>query len=395
MPILPIAAFVLLFNFYFGFHGFLLFKSLKWKFALQLPEFLAQIPNWVYWAVFIAIAAIYAGIGFARGLGSLFRLANAYWGIFVFIPLLMVLDLVYLFRFLARVIIMRFNVPLVSPFWGQSFTLIAHLIVIVIVIFVTAFGSWRARTPVLTEYQIATEKPIPNGKMEILLVSDLHVGALIKKERFDKMVTKLNDLDGDMVLIAGDILDRGLELWESENLGEGFGRLHARYGVWAVPGNHDYYGGFIRELRENLAAFGVKLLEDEVDHYDFSQPGFIVVGRRDRMAGRESEYRKPLDDLVAGVDKSRFLILLDHQPVFLTEAEKAGFDLQVSGHTHHGQIWPASLITGHLFENDYGLSFRGKSAFVVTSGYGTWGPSLRIGTKSEIVRITVTGENSR
>ena len=162
-------------------------------------------------------------------------------------------------------------------------------------------------------------------------------------------------------------------------------------GVYAVPGNHDYFGGNTRELEKELAAAGVKLLVDETV---IPANAFYVTGRNDYSARRWGAERKPLDDLTRDLDISLLLIVIDHQPLNLSEAEKAGIDLQVSGHTHRGQIWPGPLITRRIYENDYGLLYRGNTAIVVTSGYGTWGPPVRIGTRAEIVCIELKNPDS-
>jgi len=200
-------------------------------------------------------------------------------------------------------------------------------------------------------------------------------------------VAKINSLDADLVLIAGDLLDRDVDIYINERLGEEFGAIKASMGVFAVPGNHDYFGGRIEELKELLGASGVMLLIDETVLLN----GFMyVIGRNDHSRRRFS--RKPLEVLLDGIDRSLPMIVLDHQPFFLNEAERAGIDLQVSGHTHRGQIWPGSIITRRMYENDYGLLYKGKTAIVVTSGCGIWGPPVRLGTRSEIVCIELTGK---
>ncbi|MDR0475729.1 MAG: metallophosphoesterase [Treponema sp.] len=388
IPILPIVLFLVFLNLYTGFHGYIFFQSIKWKIGPRFPVLAQKLTGRLYWLAFIFLAGLYAGIRFERGLRSIFSLANAYWGIILFLPLLAALDAVYFVRFVMRVV-RRFRRTPERPaarFLGPLFTFVSHLVIIAIVVSITVYGSWRARSPVVTEYKIKTEKPLPGGKLEAILVSDIHIGALVSKERLGRMVNEIAALKGDIIFIAGDILDRGMEMWEQENIGAEFSRLKANLGVWAVPGNHEYYGGHINELRENLAACRIIMLEDEV----VETGGLYVIGRKDLMSGRWGQQRKSLVDLARSLDKSRFIIVMDHQPVNLEKGEEAGIDLQVSGHTHHGQIWPGSIMTGRIFEKDYGLLYKGKSAFVVSSGYGTWGPSLRIGTHSEIVRIVLT-----
>jgi predicted MPP superfamily phosphohydrolase len=167
------------------------------------------------------------------------------------------------------------------------------------------------------------------------------------------------------------------------------GRLSAPLGVWAVTGNHEYIGGDLEEFSKRVEADGIRLLMDEAV---LIADAFYVIGRKDRSAARRGEGRKPLGELTEGLDRGLPLIVADHQPFNLEEAEAAGVDLQVSGHTHNGQIWPGPLVIKGLYENGYGLLYKGKTAVVVTSGFGTWGPPLRLGTRAEIVFIELVNE---
>src|SRR5690606_31064942 len=125
---------------------------------------------------------------------------------------------------------------------------------------------------------------------------------------------------------------------------------------------------------------GIRVLYDEAITVDGR---FTLVGRRDYSdAGR-----LPLEEVMRGADRRKPIILLDHQPYELDVAERAGVDLMLSGHTHRGQVFPGSLITDRIYENDYGLLRRGTFHSIVTQGYGFWGPPIRLGTRSEIVLI--------
>jgi predicted MPP superfamily phosphohydrolase len=179
-----------------------------------------------------------------------------------------------------------------------------------------------------------------------------------------------------------------MTVYQNENLNEEFSAIKSSMGVYAVPGNHDSYGGRLGELREALGAAGVKLLSDEAVLVDNS---VYIIGRSDY--GRGGTGRRSLDELARDIDRSLLLIVMDHQPRNLAEAERAGIDLQVSGHTHNGQIWPGPVLTGRMYENNYGLRYKGKTATIVTSGSGTWGPPIRIGTRAEIVYIELKGTN--
>lgn len=117
----------------------------------------------------------------------------------------------------------------------------------------------------------------------------------------------------------------------------------------------------------------------------------MIIGRDDRTNHR----REALSDLVGSIDKTLPLILMDHQPAKLAEAEAAGIDLQLSGHTHQGQFWPGSFFVKRMYELSYGYKQRGKTHYVVSSGLGLWGPEFRIGTVSELVLIHLCSSSSQ
>jgi predicted MPP superfamily phosphohydrolase len=226
--------------------------------------------------------------------------------------------------------------------------------------------------------------------LTIVAASDIHLGTIVGRRRFDGIVERINAFDADLVLLPGDIVDEDLGPVIRENLGESLRSIRSKYGVLAITGNHEYIGG-AQAACDYLAAHGVKVLRDEVFRLDC---GVFVVGREDRsitqFAGKK---RKALDVLMAEVDRKRPVILLDHQPFHLEEAASNGVDLQLSGHTHHGQLWPINYITGAIYEVSRGYRQIGQTHVYVSSGVGTWGPPVRTTSRPEIVHITLTFEN--
>ena len=160
------------------------------------------------------------------------------------------------------------------------------------------------------------------------------------------------------------------------------GELHAPLGVYAVPGNHDYYGNDVDQLVVEMDKIGIQVLADETA---LVANDFYIVGRKDLAA----KSRRTTTALVAGLDQNKPLIMMDHQPVEFDEASDSGIDLLLSGHTHRGQLFPANLITRLIFENHYGYLKKDQLHSIVTSGFGTWGPPLRIGSRAEIVEINL------
>jgi len=168
---------------------------------------------------------------------------------------------------------------------------------------------------------------------------------------------------------------------------ETFGELKPRLGTFIALGNHEYYGGEVKETVDSLEKVGIPVLRDS---YVKIADSFYIVGRDDPAVSRSGKLRKDLNMVLAGVDKSLPIILLNHQPIELDAAQKEGVDLQLSGHTHRGQIFPANLVTSRLYEKDWGYLKKDTLQLIVTSGYGTWGPALRIGNTPEIVNISIT-----
>jgi predicted MPP superfamily phosphohydrolase len=365
--------FIIIINLYIGLHACFFFRALAWKLGVKLP-------HWAGWLLFLAAALVYL-LARSRGgfVQSAFRIFNDYWGAMLATPLLLLLDLIRL----PRLALLIFKVR--PAFYAEPrFTLVSHIALLALLAGIICCGSWQARHETVTRYTIPTEKPLPGGRLSVTLVSDIHTGAMVKKKQLDRLVAAVNRLEGDIILLAGDIIDRANMDCIDEYRAGNLGRLKAPLGVWAVTGNHEYIGGDLAEFHRRVEADGIRLLIDEAE---LIADAFYVIGRKDRSGARWGEGRKTLEELTAGLDPGLPLLMMDHQPFNLEEAEAAGADLQVSGHTHNGQIWPGPLVIKGIYENGYGLLYKGKTATVVTSGFGTWGPPLRLGTRAEIVFI--------
>ena len=212
---------------------------------------------------------------------------------------------------------------------------ITGIIVLSITLIVVALGHINTWFPVIREFQFNINKS--GGKLEklnIVVMSDIHLGTTIEKRHMSGIVKKVNALKPDIILIPGDIIDEDIAPVINSNVGEKLKMLKAKYGVYAVTGNHEYIGG-VQKAKKYLAEQNVKLLNDTVELIDNS---FYVAGREDLTINQFTNHRrKELSDIVDQVDKSRPIILLDHQPFKLNNAVENGIDLQLSGHTHHGQ----------------------------------------------------------
>ena len=221
-----------------------------------------------------------------------------------------------------------------------------------------------------------------NAPYRMVLLSDLHLGAFVRQAHVKKLVEKINALHPDMVVISGDLIDVGNRILAdapalSQIAGE-LAKIQAKDGVFAVLGNHDPYAGneaFVRFLRESR----IKLLHNEAVCF----PGFNLVGRTDARCG----LRKIITSFEKKIDRSKPVIVLDHDPGNIPDAVSFGASLVLCGHTHKGQFFPATLFTKwangkHYF---YGHEIFGKTHAVITSGAGFFQLPVRIGTSNEIV----------
>lgn len=250
------------------------------------------------------------------------------------------------------------------------------------------YGYWRARHPVVVEYEVTIPKSGgKNDELRIALVSDTHLGSINGRRQLRQMVDMVNALNPDLVLHAGDLIDDEVESFIHEAMIEELKRLQPRLGTYLILGNHDYPAGYTPEYRALLASGGVRLLLDEVVKVDGS---FYIAGRDDWSGqSRWGRPRQPLAEVLQGTDPALPLLLMDHQPNRLNEAQAAGVDLMVCGHTHRGQMFPNNLITRRVFEIDWGYLRKGALHVIVSLGFGTWGPPVRIGNRPEVVSIRV------
>lgn len=257
--------------------------------------------------------------------------------------------------------------------------------VITVYILIFSFGTFYAWSPIIQTYDISIEKNVERENLKILMASDFHLGDLVGKNHLEKFVHLVEETRPDIVFLPGDLIDDHIEPFIKENMGDIMKKIEAPLGVYATLGNHDYYGNDDEKIVEEIERLGIEVLTDEVT---MLENGIYIIGRNDDT----DKNRVDIKRLVSSLDSSKPLIMLDHQPNELDVAKANGIDLVLSGHTHRGQIFPGNLLTDMLYENDYGLLKKGDLHSIVSSGYGTWGPPLRLGTRSEVVIINVEFE---
>ena len=234
------------------------------------------------------------------------------------------------------------------------------------------------------------------------MVADLHLGYSIGTWHMEQMVERVNTLEPDLIVIAGDIFDNEYEALENpEELIKILSGMKSRYGVYACYGNHDIeekiLAGFTfsgknekmsdPRMDEFLEKAGIRLLADEEVLIDDS---FYLYGRPDyERPGRGIAVRKSPEEITDGMDKNLPILMIDHEPRELQELADAGVDVDLCGHTHDGQMFPGNFTIHFFWENPCGYLQKGNIHNIVTSGIGVFGPYMRVGTKSEICDISI------
>lgn len=248
-------------------------------------------------------------------------------------------------------------------------------------------GFINALIPVIKEYDITINKLAGDIKtLRIAAVSDIHLGSVIRKRSIRKLSVMLKEMKPDIVLLLGDIVDGEIGPVMRGDLLQYFTRPKCNDGLYAITGNHEFIGGANRTI-PYIESKGIRLLMDEMVTLE---GGIQIIGRIDRDSRRfYGKERLSLGELMKQADTAKPVILLDHQPFHLAESAKYGVDLELSGHTHNGQMWPLNYITSKIYELNYGYLRKGTSQFIVSSGYGLWGPRVRSGSRSEVLLINI------
>jgi predicted MPP superfamily phosphohydrolase len=256
------------------------------------------------------------------------------------------------------------------------------------VVIVILFGHLNAVRPRVRTLNLSVAKSVNVARtLNVVSVSDIHLGTIVGKRRLETIVGMINSMNPDIVFLPGDVFDEDIGPVIKENLGEILRTIRSRFGVFAITGNHEYIGGE-EAACQYLRDHGIVVLRDSAVRVN---DACYVIGREDisirQFAGKQ---RKSLSELMKDADRWLPIILLDHQPFRLEEAEQNGVDLQLSGHTHHGQLWPFNYISERIFEVSWGYKKKGAAHIYVSCGVGTWGPPVRVGNTPEVVNIKIS-----
>ncbi|MFN8207420.1 MAG: metallophosphoesterase [Bacteroidales bacterium] len=256
---------------------------------------------------------------------------------------------------------------------------------VLFVILLIIAGTINARMPVLRKVIIQIDKPAPVKQLTIAMASDIHFGTMLRTAKLEKLVSMMNGAKPDLIALVGDLMEEQRP-WIKQDLGAPLRNLNAPLGVFAVTGNHEYINGAERAV-QYFETLGIKVLRDTVI---YPANWFVLVGREDKdMTRHGGKGRKSLEQLLQQADRSLPVIVLDHQPLKLQEAVDAWVDLQLSGHTHDGQMWPFNYLIDRIYEVSHGYFRKENFQLYVSNGFGTWGPPVRIGNRPEVVLLTV------
>ena len=264
------------------------------------------------------------------------------------------------------------------------------IVVILLSSVIVAAGYINTRILNVKNLEVTLKKSSSSlNELNIVMFADIHLTAMNNEKLLSRIIERTNALNPDIVLIPGDFVDEKSGWLEERGIGKSFFNIKSKYGTYACTGNHEYIVG-IKDAAGFIRSHNINLLQDEMIMVDSS---FYIAGRDDRSKKQfTGEDRKPLSEIISERNEDLPLILMDHTPFGLEEAENNKVDLQLSGHTHHAQLWPLNFITQMIYEKDYGYLKKGNTQYYVTCGVGTWGPPVRTGSRTEIVNLRIKFE---
>ncbi|HUQ29552.1 MAG TPA: metallophosphoesterase [Usitatibacter sp.] len=269
----------------------------------------------------------------------------------------------------------------------QGWAIESALAVLVATPLITAVGFLMARrvARVVDVRVPVTDLPASLDGFTIAQVSDVHVGPTIKRDFVERIVERVNAMQADMIALTGDLVDGSVGQLAQHTAP--LGKLRSRHGTYAVTGNHEYYSGanaWIGELRR----LGARVLLNEHVVLDHDGAVLAIAGVTDYSAHHfDPSHRSDPQGALAGAPGEAVKVLLAHQPRSAASAEAAGYDLQISGHTHGGQFWPWNHFVRFSQPFTAGLHRLGRMWIYISRGTGYWGPPMRFGIPSEITRI--------
>lgn len=390
--------FLFLLPFYLGVSSYMMFRFFYWmKHCNHRFNWLRfKVPFAVVY-LFMALSPVIAFLLPKSAVAIVIRRISTYWiGIMLY-------SLLYVVLFdLLRLIAKHTKLKNTLLFSRGSVISIGS-VVVACAVATCLYGIFNARNIKVNEYSVTVNKSCGSDKhLKAVLVADLHMGYAIGVDHITNMVKKINEQNADIVIIAGDIFDNSYDgMDDPEGIKAQLKSIKSKYGVYAVYGNHDIdekilmgftfdWGG--KQLNsEKMTNFmkecNIKLINDESV---LINDEFYLVGRRDTdKPGTEDGTRAEISELTKDLDKTKPIFVLSHEPDELQKTADAGADIDFSGHTHDGQLFPGNLTIGLFWENPCGMIKKDNMYSIVTSGVGVYGTFMRVGTDAEICSVDI------
>ena len=271
--------------------------------------------------------------------------------------------------------------PNLTPYKFKIFSVLSLAVACLLLI-----GNINAKQPKIKALTVNIAKKSSLSHLKIALVSDIHFGTIVDAKDIRKMMNKIKQENPDILLFAGDFIDEGVTSEKLNEIIPLFHQFEPKYGKIAVLGNHEYIND-VEKSKQIYNQLGINLLIDSVLSISNA---FAIAGRDDKFNSfGNKQQRKSLDELLKDAELDLPFILLDHQPLRLKETARFPIDLQLSGHTHHGQLFPLNCLTSVIFEKSWGYTKINDTHFYISSGFGTWGPRMRLGSSAEVVVVNL------
>lgn len=390
--------FLFLLPFYLGVSSYMMFRFFYWmKHCNHRFNWLRfKVPFAVVY-LFMALSPVIAFLLPKSAVAIVIRRLSTYWiGIMLY-------SLLYVVLFdLLRLIAKHTKLKNTLLFSRGSVISIGS-VVVACAVATCLYGIFNARNIKVNEYSVTVNKSCGSDKhLKAVLVADLHMGYAIGVDHITNMVEKINQQDADIVIIAGDIFDNSYDgMDDPEGIKAQLRSIKSKYGVYAVYGNHDIdeknlmgftfdWGGkqlHSEKMTNFMKECNIKLINDESV---LINDEFYLVGRRDTdKPGTEDGTRAEISELTKDLDKTKPIFVLSHEPDELQKTADAGADIDFSGHTHDGQLFPGNLTIGLFWENPCGMIKKDNMYSIVTSGVGVYGTFMRVGTDAEICSVDI------
>lgn len=390
--------FLFLLPFYLGVSSYMMFRFFYWmKHCNHRFNWLRfKVPFAVVY-LFMALSPVIAFLLPKSAVAIVIRRISTYWiGIMLY-------SLLYVVLFdLLRLIAKHTKLKNTLLFSRGSVISIGS-VVVACAVATCLYGIFNARNIKVNEYSVTVNKSCGSDKhLKAVLVADMHMGYAIGVDHITNMVKKINEQNADIVIIAGDIFDNSYDgMDDPEGIKAQLKSIKSKYGVYAVYGNHDIdekilmgftfdWGGKqlnSKKMTNFIKECDIKLINDESV---LINDEFYLVGRRDTdKPGTEDGTRAEISELTKDLDKTKPIFVLSHEPDELQKTADAGADIDFSGHTHDGQLFPGNLTIGLFWENPCGMIKKDNMYSIVTSGVGVYGTFMRVGTDAEICSVDI------